>query len=245
MTLGSRLKGWLPRSLAYEVPGRVPESDDVIRRRRRRVTLVGVVGAATLGTSLSTRPGSPQFYTLTLTTAGVWTVGALLSGPLHQGWIESLAGHRRRPVVVPVLTGAAAFGGLMGAAVVARRIPVLDAAVRRVLRFADEGDAGLVTLTTLANGVAEEVFFRGALYEAVAQNRPVLWSTVAYTAATASTRNPALTLAGAAMGTLFALQRRATGGIQAPALTHLAWSVLVLRYLPRVFGEPGVTARGS
>ena len=33
-----------------------------------------------------------------------------------------------------------------------------------MLQFADEGDERLVTLTTLANGVAEEIFFRGAVY---------------------------------------------------------------------------------
>ena len=37
------------------------------------------------------------------------------------------------------------------------------------------------------------------------------------------------------MGTLFGLQRRASGGIQAPLLTHLTWSALMLRYLPPLF----------
>jgi hypothetical protein len=58
-----------------------------------------------------------------------------------------------------------------------------------------------------------------------------------YALATTSTRNPALVLASAAMGILFALQRRATGGIQAPLLTHLTWSTLMLRYLPPLFRE--------
>ncbi|HZJ04087.1 MAG TPA: hypothetical protein VFD59_01290 [Nocardioidaceae bacterium] len=37
------------------------------------------------------------------------------------------------------------------------------------------------------------------------------------------------------MGTLFGLQRRASGGIQASALTHVTWSLLMLRYLPPLF----------
>jgi hypothetical protein len=37
------------------------------------------------------------------------------------------------------------------------------------------------------------------------------------------------------MGPLLALQRRASGGLQAPALTHLTWSTLMLRYLPPLF----------
>jgi len=39
------------------------------------------------------------------------------------------------------------------------------------------------------------------------------------------------------MGVLFALQRRASGGIQAPILTHLTWSALMLRYLPPLFAD--------
>jgi hypothetical protein len=66
-------------------------------------------------------------------------------------------------------------------------------------------------------------------------------STAVYALATTSTRNPALVLASGAVGTLFALQRRATGGIQAPLLTHLTWSALMLRYLPPLFREVPAT----
>jgi uncharacterized protein len=68
-------------------------------------------------------------------------------------------------------------------------------------------------------------------------------STAVYTLATVATRNPALALAGAAMGTLFALQRRASGGIQAPLLTHRTWATLMLRYLPPLF--PSVEGDGG
>jgi uncharacterized protein len=122
---------------------------------------------------------------------------------------------------------------------VARRVPVLDRAIQKVLRSADEGSAPLVLTTTLANGLAEEVFFRGALYAAVGSERPVLTSTAVYGLATTATRNPALVLASLAMGLLFGLQRRASGGIQAPVLTHLTWSALMLRFLPPLFaGRP-------
>jgi membrane protease YdiL (CAAX protease family) len=90
-------------------------------------------------------------------------------------------------------------------------------------------------LTTLANGAAEEVFFRGALYAAIGGKHPVALSTAVYSLATIPTRNPALVLASAAMGALFGLQRRATGGIQAPILTHLTWSTLMVRFLPPLF----------
>jgi hypothetical protein len=116
-------------------------------------------------------------------------------------------------------------------------VPVLDTAITKVLRYAHQGSAPLVLTTTLANGLAEEVFFRGALYAAVGTSRPVVTSTAVYGLATVATRNPALVLASLVMGTLFGLQRRSTGGLQAPVLTHLTWSALMLRYLPPLFRD--------
>jgi membrane protease YdiL (CAAX protease family) len=182
---------------------------------------------------MSTRPGSREFYADALTVAAVWTTGGLLSGPLRLGWIDSKDHQLRRSLLIPIATGTAAFGLFYLAALLARRIGVLDDAVARVLVFAEEGREGLVLLTTLANGLAEEVFFRGALY-AASPRHPVATSTAAYTAVTASTRNPALVVAAAVMGTLFGLQRRASGGLQASALTHLTWSTLMVRFLPRM-----------
>ena len=60
-------------------------------------------------------------------------------------------------------------------------------------------------------------------------------STAVYALSTSATRNPALVLAASVLGTVFALQRRATGGVQAPLLTHLTWAALTLRYLPPLF----------
>ena len=147
----------------------------------------------------------------------------------------------QRPVVVPIVLGVAAFGAFYGAALVARHVPVLRRAVTSVLQYAEKGTGPLVLLTTLANGAAEEVFFRGALSAAVGSRYPVPKSTAVYALATTATRNPALVLASAAMGTLFALQRRATSGIQAPLLTHLTWSALTLRYLPPLFRDVPAT----
>jgi hypothetical protein len=190
-----------------------------------------------LGVSFLTRPGSRWFYVATLGVAGTWIIGGVASGPLHLGWARSQEGTLRRPIVTPIVTGGAAFGLFYACALVIRHVPLLDDGVRSVLRFADEGSSSLVLLTTLANGLGEEVFFRGALYAAVGDNHPVAVSTGVYTLATVATRNPALVVAAAVMGTLFGLQRRASGGIQAPILTHLTWAPLMLRYLPPLFRE--------
>ena len=209
-----------------------PEEPSARRRRRRVVAGVAVAGAGLLGTSLSTKPDSTEFYGLTLGVAATWALGGVLSGPLHLG---RTARHAHRPVTTPVLLGVGAFGAFYGCALVSRHIPVLDRAISGVLRYAHQGSTTRVLVTTLANGAAEEVFFRGALYAAVDGRHPVAASTAVYALATTATRNPALVLASVVMGTLFGLQRRATGGIQAPLLTHLTWSALMLRFLPPLF----------
>ncbi len=225
----------LPMPITHVVPVQHPESLAVVRRRRRVVAGVSVVGAGLLGMSLSTKPDSKQFYGLTAAVAATWTAGGLLSGPLHLGWIQGRDQRLRRPVITPVATGVGAFAFFYGCALVARRIPLLDRAIGDVLSFAEQGKGPLVVATTLANGLGEEVFFRGALFAALEADRAVVVSTAVYTLTTVSTRNPALVLASVVMGTLFSMQRRASGGLQAPVLTHLTWSSLMVRYLPPLF----------
>jgi uncharacterized protein len=228
--------------ITHVVPVRHDESQAVVTRRRRVVAVTSLVGAGVLGSSLRASPGSTRFYVLTLTAAGTWTVGGLLSGPLHLGWIESRDRNLRRPLLVPVATGVGAFGFFYGCALVVRRIPFLDQAISRVLAFAEEGNGPLVLLTTYANGIGEEIFFRGALYAALPDDRAVVASTLVYSLATTTTRNPSLVIAAVVMGGLLSLQRRASGGLQAPVLTHMTWSTLMVRYLPQLFrhahGDP-------
>jgi hypothetical protein len=226
------------RQLLSPVPRNHRESRSAQRRRKAVVVVTEVAGSALLRRSLRRKPGSKEFYADALGVATLWGAGGLAAGKLHLG--HELAGEElRRPFLTPVVTGAAAFGALYGCALVARRLPVLREAVTDVLAFEERGDSRAVLVTTLANGVAEEVFFRGALY-AASRHHPVAVSTAAYTATTAVTRNPALTLAAAGMGTLFGLQRRTSGGIQASTITHVVWSALVLRFLPPLFRRPAL-----
>jgi hypothetical protein len=214
--LEKRIRRWsgrLPRHLRHVVDIDVTDSPAQAARRRSVVSAVHLIGTALLGASLSTRPGSGRFYSLTFSTAATWAAGSLLSGPLHLGWIENRARQLNRPVAVPVATGVGAFCIFSLGALVVRRIPLLDRA---------------------ASGIGEEVFFRGAMYAALPGTHPVLSSTAVYTLTTTATRNPALILAAGVMGTLFGYQRRATHGLQAPLLTHLTWSTLMVTLLPRI-----------
>lgn len=207
--------------------------------RRRWTTGVAGLGATTLlGLSLSAEPGSPRFYRLSLGSAGVYTAGGLAAGliPLDAHGDDPAA--RRRCVLRAVGVGAGTFVVFYLIALVARYIPILDRAIRNILGYAHHGAMPLVLMSALTSGAAEEVYFRGAVYGVVENGhgfRPVAWSTGMYALATCATRNPALVLASIVMGALFALQRRASGGVLAPMVSHLVWSTLMLRFLPPLF----------
>jgi len=209
------------------------EGPDELRRRRVVVAATAGLGTALLRRALQQPPGSAAFYGCTAGVAATWAAGGLAAGPLHLGREQAPDGGLRRPTVVPVVTGAAAAAATFGAAVVARRVPVLRDGLASALSYADDGALPLTYLTVLLNGAAEELFFRGALYAAVPESYRLPATATAYTATVAGTGNVALTLAAGAMGTVFGLQRKASGGIQAPTLTHLTWSALVLLLLPR------------
>ena len=84
------------------------------------------------------------------------------------------------------------------------------------------GSTPLVIATTYANGVAEDLFFQGALYAAADRRHPVAKSTAAYVVATASMRTP-----------------RSSSPVSSwVSCSHLTWSVLMLRYLPQLFRRP-------
>ena len=65
---------------------------------------------------------------------------------------------------------------------------------------------------------------------------PVQVTTVAYALATLATGNVMLAFAAVLLGVVVGLQRRASGGILGPVLTHVTWSVSMLLLLPWLFG---------
>lgn len=203
-------------------------------RRRQAITVVaGAIGAGVLAWSLQIEPGSASFYPVTLALAAVWTLGAFASGPLHLGTIGT-AELPPRPVVAPVLIGLVLAAVFVVGALVVREIPGLADQVRDVLEHAQKGSAPLVLVSTVAVGISEELFFRGAAYAAIPRH-PVAVTTVLYVLTTVVTGNPMLIFAAAVLGTVVGLQRRASGGVLAPILTHLVWSVTMLYALPAVF----------
>lgn len=212
------------------------QPDSQFKRRRLVVGLTIAVGATLLGLSFSTAPGDPTFYALTLGLAAAWVLGSVASGPLHLGHIQ-IRGTRRRPFVTPILVGLFLGAVFIVGALVIRLIPPVAGYAEDVLSYARLGNLPVVIAITLVNGIAEEMFFRGALFAAIGVRHPVLISTVLYALATVAGGNPLLVFAAAILGTVVGLQRRAGGGILAPVLTHLTWSLAMLLVLPPLFAS--------
>jgi uncharacterized protein len=229
----ARIEQAIAPALIERVPREHTETAGESRRRRIVVAISLVVGAVLLGFSLSVRPGDSLFYVLTGAVAVTWFVGGLASGPLHLGYIP-FRGTLRRPIITPIVIGLLASGVFIVGALIVREIPPLRDLVQNVLAHA-RGSVLLITVVTVANGIAEEVFFRGGLYSALGRRRPVLISTVVDAVATVATGNPMLVFAALTLGFVLGLQRRASGGILAPMLTHVTWSTIMLFALPPLF----------
>ncbi|MGE2730175.1 CPBP family intramembrane glutamic endopeptidase [Mycolicibacterium vaccae] len=212
------------------------EPPNVVRRRKVTVVLVLIIGGALLGYSLSRPPGDETFVWLTLALAGVWAIGAFLSGPLHMGRVQ-FRGRSKRPLITGTAVGLGLGAVFVVGALVARQIPAVSDYVTRVLEYSNTAPLAVITFITVINGLAEELFFRGALYTALAKYRPVLVTTVLYVVCTAATTgNPMLGFAAIILGTVCALERRATGGVLAPMLTHFFWGLIMVLALPPIFG---------
>ena len=227
------MRDWLHRTLVEMVPRDHRQSARDLRRRQIVTSVFAVIGAVVLAFSLNIEPGSALFYPATAGLAAVWAIGAFASGPLHLGRIMHHSGPRR-PVLPPILLGLALAGVFVVGGLMVRQVPALEEQVTKVLDHADQGVTLVLVLITALNGVAEELFFRGAAYAATTRY-PVPVTTVAYTAVTLATGNVMLAFAAAILGAVVGLQRRASGGILAPILTHVTWSLTMLLALPAIF----------
>lgn len=229
------LRRFLDASLRRPVPYRRTDTP-AQRRRRRLVSLVTLaVGAVLLGIGLNVEPGDNRFYLYTGLLAVVWIGGAVASGPLRLGRAWTRSGGMTRPLVQPLALGLLAVGIFCAGALLVAQVPALTADVAAVLDHARYASLPLVVAITVVNGIAEELFFRGALFSAVGDRWPVLVTSLLYALVTAATGNPMLVFAAIVLGLLVGLQRRVTGGVLAPTITHLTWSLGMLFLLPPLF----------
>ena len=197
------------------------------------VVVTLLVGAGVLGWTLRLPAGSDAFVPAAFVLAAVWAVGAFASGPLHLGRARTRSGQTPvRPIVQPIVLGLVLLGVFLAGGLAVGTVPSLRRPVDELLDHAQVGSLALVIVVTIVNGIAEELFFRGALFAAITGARAIVITTVAYALITVGSGIPLLVFAAAVLGFVTALQRRVTGGVLAPILTHLTWSVGMLLLLP-------------
>lgn len=230
----TELRRFVRAALLEPVPRDHTESDWAFRRRRVVAATTLVVGAAVLAWALRIEPGDDTFYVATFALAAVWAVGAFASGPLHLGRAHTRAGGetKSRAVVQSLALGTLLLAVFLAGAVVVAQVPALRDPVQELLAHAEVGSLALVAVITVVNGVAEELYFRGALYAGVGRRHAVAVTTVIYGLVTATSGIPLLVLAAVVVGVVVGLQRRVTGGILGPVITHLTWSLGMLFLLP-------------
>ncbi|MEO6511440.1 MAG: CPBP family glutamic-type intramembrane protease [Nocardioides sp.] len=222
-------------ALVVPVPRDHEETVAAFHRRRWVAGGTLVVGAAVLGWALRIEAGDSLFYVATFALACVWAAGAFLSGPLHLGRARARDGSTdSRAVVQSLALGVLLLVVFLAGALVVAHIPFLRDPVNELLDHAQGGSLALVAVITAVNGIAEELYFRGALYAAIGRRHAVLVTTVVYTLVTVPAGIPLLVLAAALLGIVVGLQRRVTGGILGPIVTHLTWSLGMLFLLPLV-----------
>ena len=140
-------------------------------------------------------------------------------------------------VVQSLALGALLLVVFLAGSVLVARVPLLRDPVQELLDHARYGSLGVVALITVVNGVAEELYFRGALYAGVGRRHAVAVTTVVYALVTATSAIPLLVFAAAVVGVVVGLQRRVTGGILGPIVLGLVGGIILVvtfvRYLTR------------
>jgi len=212
-----------------------PYGDTTAATRKRTVWVVaatGVVAAVCLAWSLRIPAGDPWFYPATFILAGVYIAGSSVA--------IRMTGERLPWKVTPRGMRDAVLGGIVLAVVfvaggfMVRFIPFLGEPVHELLDHARVGSLFMVTLTTAVNGVAEETYYRGALWRVLPRGRRILVTTIAYTAVTSLVGIPLLAFAAAALGAFVGYLRERTRSLVPPIVAHLVWSLTMLFVLPYV-----------
>ena len=189
----AEVRAFLRAALVEPVPRDHTETDAAFRRRRvvAAVTLVVGLGRARPGAAhprRATRSSTPPRSA----SPRVWAIGALR--PARSTSVGPTPVGRARPgrSCSPSRSARCCsriflVGGLVVARIPVLREPVDQPARPRPPRLA----ARRAPLITAVNGIAEELYFRGALYAAVGRRHAVAVTTVVYALTTVGSRHTA------------------------------------------------------
>ncbi|WP_040630885.1 CPBP family intramembrane glutamic endopeptidase [Smaragdicoccus niigatensis] len=197
-----------------------------------RLVAAGVtlaVGAWCTWASLRIAPGDPDFLPMATLLALTWLTGAIVVGGRPR-LVE--AGSRWRLAIG--IGVALCVASLVGGALV-RFVPYVGEIVLEVLAHSASGPLALIAVVTAAAGLAEELFFRGALYS-LTKVHPIVVTTCIYALVTAASGNIMLVGAAVLVGGVTAVQRSLTGGIAVSVGTHVLWAMTMLFALPHLLG---------
>ena len=191
---------------------------------------------SSLAWALRIEPGDPTFYVATFALAAVWAVGAFASGPLHLGRGHTRGGQdvqpRGRAVPRPrgLLLGLFMAGAVVVAQVPAPARPRPGAARPRPVRLARARHASSPSSTASPRSSTSGAPCTPRSVAGTPWPSPrssTRWSRRRPASRCWPSRRPLV-------GLVVAFQRRVTGGILGPVITHLTWSLGMLFLLPPV-----------
>ena len=178
--------------------------------------------------------GSLSFYIATFVTAALWLFSWYILGP-RDFYAKPTFKQLGRGILIG-LVAAAVF--ILGALVV-RGIPVLAAPVTELLQNMRVDSVPLTVVTLVLNGIAEELFFRGAAHQRLRQHLNQRTAFIAqvllYTAVTTAMGVPLLLVGSVAVSALATFEvDRNPNGLSATAV-HLTWSLSMAFLLTPLF----------
>jgi hypothetical protein len=227
------VRDFFTAALVNPVPRDHSETPEQLVQRRWVSAVTLAIASFLLAWALRISPGDPALYAATLALGTTWVVGALLSGKLYLGSANTRRGGRvSRAIFQSLLLGLLLVGLFLAAAVIVAALPTLRDPLLHLMIHARMGSLPVIVGLLFLNAIAAELFFRGGLYAATGGQHAVLITTFVFALSTVSTGMPAVVVGAAVLGLVVGLQRRVTGGVLAPIITHLTWLTGMVFLLP-------------
>jgi CAAX protease family protein len=227
------VRDFFTAALVVPVPRDHSETPEQLVQRRWVSAVTLAIASFLMAWTLRISPGDPAIYAVTLALGTTWVVGALMSGKLYLGSANTRRGRRvSRAVLQSVLLGLLLVAVFLAGALMVAAVPALRDPLLALLTYARISGLPVIVGLLFLNAVAAELFFRGGLYAATGGQHAVLITTFVFALSTVPTGIPTLIVGAAVLGVVVGLQRRVTGGVLAPIITHLTWLTGMVFLLP-------------